>query len=106
MSKKSKKKKVDNNLGFLFGSSAVLVVLAISAFNLSVYFGNAVRVEKIEIANDDEQVWLNFLMSNPTYRDGYLELAQKEKERGNLEQYNVLTERARNLDPNSLKIGR
>ena len=54
---------------------------------------------------DDEKVfWGNLIENHPSFRDGYLELADIEMKRGNKLRATNLINQAKRIDPNSLEI--
>lgn len=58
-------------------------------------------IPDIKDLKEERQYWLELTTKNPTYRDGYIELADIDYRLGDLENARVWIEKARVLDPNS-----
>lgn len=53
---------------------------------------------------DEKNYWLNVVKNNPTYVDGYLELAKVDSELGLPDEAKIYIKTAYRLQPNYLKI--
>jgi len=53
---------------------------------------------------DERMFWANLIENHPSFRDGYLELADIEMKRGNELQVTNLINQAKKFDPNSSEI--
>lgn len=59
-----------------------------------------------DLTTKEIEYWTTFLESYPTYKDGWLELAKLEYQRGNLEKARLSLQKAENVDPNSEEVKR
>ena len=89
---------------------AVCILLALSVFNLKLYFRTNQEVfsqvlgEKSDKLENDKLFWQEFVFDNPTYLDGWIMLTKVNLELGNLEEAKAALEKARTLNPNSEEI--
>lgn len=96
---------------FLCSCCAVLFLLFIVGFNFE-NFLTSKRVLGIETQNqiyaqellkEQKIYWEDFLAENPTYFDGWIELANIDLKLGNLEEAKLSFEKAKTINPNSSK---
>lgn len=105
--KEQKKQKVKNSLVFISSIIVSILVLGLSAFNLSRYFTNLkVLGAKTEDTQNmaSETYWKEFLSQNPTYFDGWIELAKLEEKLQNKEGAQKAIGEAIRINPNSEKL--
>lgn len=109
--KKSKSKNLLNSgLLHLSLSIAVVSLLLISAYNLEVYLlkdkilGARMEKEKRQEELSELKFWEEVVSENPTYRDGWIEIARISWELGNKDYAIGAFNTARAIDPNSEKI--
>lgn len=53
-----------------------------------------------ESTDEAKKYWQDIVTHYPSFRDGYIALAQIEKDKGNLEAARILLEEAKKLSPN------
>ncbi|MEK7112191.1 MAG: tetratricopeptide repeat protein [Patescibacteria group bacterium] len=96
---------------FLYSCCAVIFLLFIAGFNFENFLASK-RVLGTETQNQiyeqellkyQKIYWKDFLAENPTYFDGWIELAQIELKLGNLEEAKLSFEKAKTINPNSSK---
>lgn len=89
---------------FLFGGFC-FVCLGLSTVNF-VYLGKSETKVLGASYDSSEEItyWEGIVTQNPTFQDGWLELARLEYENGNLEKFNLFLQKAKDIDPNSSKI--
>ena len=89
---------------------ATIILVALSLFNLSLYFtkGKPERNKKVlgtEIVVYREiYYWKGLLEANPQYLEGWLELAKIEYSIGNYEEAKNAVSKASEIDPNSEEL--
>ena len=97
---------------FLCSCCAVIFLLFIAGFNFEKFLASQRRVLGIETQNqiyeqellkEQKIYWENFLAENPTYFDGWIELANIDLKLGNLEEAKLSFEKAKTINPNSSK---
>lgn len=104
MLKTAQNSKFSNHLFDFVFLSLTLVVLSLSMFSLSTYFAN--RKPEIKVLGSqidlekEEQFWQDVVTHTPTYRDGWIELAKIEAEKGNALKAQIHLSRALEIDPN------
>ena len=80
---------------------AVLGVIVLSMLNIAVYCsGYTLPKKTLSIHDDGYDFWKSIVNKHPSYRDGYLMLAQIEKKRGNIYESLKLLDKADDIDPN------
>lgn len=95
------------DLVYLCSCCAAIVLLLLTGFNINKFLeskkvlGTAVDVSGIQ---NEKTYWLQMVSQNPTYRDGYLELAVIDNTLGNKEESLIYFQKAKSIDPNSQKI--
>lgn len=103
---KEKKVNIKKEFIFLCTSCAVIVLLAIAGFNIESFLnGDKVLGAQTETTNSSESqervFWENFLVQNPRYLDGWLELAKIYTKEGNAEGAKNAIKKAVEINPNS-----
>lgn len=92
-------------LGFL-----TTLCLGVSLVNINIFLDKqkvlGVSAQTIPVVSQaqlkqERDFWLNIINQNPTYRDGYVELADIEKQLGNGDSAMKMLEIAKSIDPNS-----
>ena len=110
--KKAKKASFKKQLIFLCSCCAVIFLLFITGFNFENFLaGKRVlgiktqnqRYEQ-ELLKEQKIYWKDFLTENPTYLDGWIELANIELKLENLEEAKLSLDKAKAIDPNSSKV--
>jgi hypothetical protein len=102
--KETKKDIVGSNLIFIFSISLVFFILTLSIINFKHYFSNSkVLGAQTEVKSNliNETYWREFLIQNPTYFDGWIELTKTEIESNNKDAANKALFTAEKIDPNS-----
>ena len=96
------------NAKFLLIISFFLSILTLVTFNLqNISLGRQVLGAKTEIATEtrkEKEFWLTFLEENPSYFEGWTELAILEYGEGNLAKADEYYLKAKTIDPNSEKL--
>lgn len=109
-SKKRPKEDLKSAIIHFASCCSVIIILFAVSFNIQTYFTNQkVLGARTEVKTDngllDQKIfWEKIVSQNPTYRDGFLTLAQIENELGNSDSAQKALEKARQIDPNSEKI--
>jgi cytochrome c-type biogenesis protein CcmH/NrfG len=101
-----------NTLKLFCISCAVFVLLFISFFNIKTLLSpkkvlgtqTEAKIEELKNLRTEEKYWEDFLVKNPTYLDGWIELTRIEIEIGNNTKAKEVLAKAREIDPNSPKI--
>lgn len=96
-------------LAFITSLSAFLILTNITTFFESKKVLGIATTQAQESAPTfeyEKKYWLDIVSKHPTYRDGYLELAQIEIDLGNKEKAALYIQKARMIDPNSSIIAR
>lgn len=103
MPKQSAKNKLE--LKFLFSCFCVITVLFLAGFSLNNYFSKP-RVLGTETPDFSEKIlfWENIVSENPTYIDGWLELAKVTYEHGDKDYAIGALNSAKAINPNSEKV--
>lgn len=86
---------------------AIIILLLVAGLNIDKFFSNQkVLGEKTDITPllDEKAYWQDLVDKNPTYIDGYLQLAKVDIEAGNRNEALEFIKTALQLDPNSTKI--
>ena len=91
---------------------AILIVAALSVFNLAIFSSsNQKGVLSLKTVLDSNQVllqeklfWEAFLINNPTYFSGWIELVKIEVQLENVESAKNALQKARGINPNSDEI--
>lgn len=90
---------------FFASSIAVVAILFLSAVNLNLYTKNdppKSNVLGVNIQRDEEiGYWKDLLSENPDYLPGWVELAKLEKEKGDIEGFEITVDNVKAIDPNS-----
>ena len=110
--KKTKKGFFKKQLLFLCSCCAVVLLLFVASFNLENFLaGKRVlgtetqnQIYEQELLKEQKLYWEEFLAENPTYLDGWIELAYSELELGNLEEAILSLDKAKAIGPNSSKV--
>ena len=100
------KSKTKISLSSLYILCVTLILIALSIFNLAFYLfkeNREVLGTKTETSKEIT-FWYDFLANNPTYKEGWLELAKLEYERGNFASAKEALEQAEKIDPNSEEL--
>ena len=106
MSKKQQKK-MELPLVKLQIISIIILLFSLALFNFSNYFAESRKTYVLGAeSNYDELVsfWQNFLINNPTYKPGWIRLAELEFERGNTIEATSAFRKAYQVDPNSPEL--
>jgi len=109
--KKSSKKRfgIKREIMFLCACCACMVFLTLSLINLNLFVDNK-RVLGVSyeqpVRNTSSEIafWQEFLAKNPTYFDGWIELAGLKFEAGDKESGYSALNKARQINPNSEKL--
>ncbi|CAN5295534.1 hypothetical protein BH10PAT1_BH10PAT1_7850 [soil metagenome] len=86
---------------------AIIALLSITTLNINKYLdsqkvlGTSIDVTPLQ---NERLYWQTLVSQNPTYIDGYLELAKVNVELSNKVEAEIYINKALSLDPNSLKI--
>lgn len=98
-------KKVKNVEILFLTTIGVFFILTLTWINITSPRAKTIRVLGVETSPDTERLyWENIVEKNPTYRDGFIELAKIETERGNTVASEKLLEKAKLIDPNSINL--
>lgn len=106
----SKKEELKKHLLFLCSCCSLILLLFLSSFNLNSFLvskkvlGASVEASQNEELQRQKTYWENFLSGNPTYLDGWLELAQIELKLGDLGYALGALNTAKAINPNSEKV--
>lgn len=108
---RAKKEKVKHNFKkdfmYLCSCCAAIALLFLTGLNINKFIdsrkvlGTTVDTSGIE---NEKAYWLQMVSQNPTYRDGYLELAIIDSTLGYKEESLMYFKKAKSIDPNSQKI--
>lgn len=86
---------------------AIIVLLTIASINLNNYLNSqkvlGASVDASPLQNE-KNYWQDLVSKNPSYVDGYLQLAKVSVELGNTNEAQSFINKAISLDPNSTKI--
>jgi cytochrome c-type biogenesis protein CcmH/NrfG len=107
-----KKKKCIRNLKkellYLCSCCSLIILLFLASFNIESFLSRAqvlgAQTQKGSTLVGQARYWEDFLSKNPTYLDGWLELAQIEYELGNTNYALGALNSARAINPNSPKV--
>lgn len=86
---------------------AIIFLLTLTSININKFLntkkvlGASVNVTPLQ---NEKSYWQNLVDENPTYVDGYLQLAKVDVELGNVNEATTFINKALSLDPNSSKI--
>jgi tetratricopeptide (TPR) repeat protein len=86
---------------------AIITLLIITGVNINNYLNSQkVLGASVDISplQNEKVYWQNIVNANPTFVDGYLQLAKVEVELGNTNEATNFIAKALSLDPNSSKI--
>jgi len=93
---------------FLCSCCATLVLLTLSVFNLELSKNNKVLGFTVETTQRDLageiSFWQDFVNSNPSYFDGWVELATLKLESGDLQESLFAYQKAVEINPNSTRL--
>lgn len=109
--KHSKKERVKKGVLFLCSCCAVFLLLLLSGLNLNSYLirqkvlGTKAAVPSESTITQEKLFWENFLKENPTYFDGWIELAKINIKLGNQNEARDALLKAEKINPNSDKLG-
>ena len=100
------KSKTKISLSSLYILCVTLILIALSIFNLAFYLFKENREVLGTTTETSNEIgfWYDFLANNPTYKDGWLELARLEYDEGNLASAKESLEQAEKIDPNSEEL--
>lgn len=108
---RAKKEKVKHNFKkdfmYLCSCCAAIALLFLTGLNINKFIdskkvlGATIDTSGIE---NEKAYWLQMVSQNPTYRDGYLELAIIDSTLGYKEESLMYFKKAKSIDPNSQKI--
>ncbi|KKR00092.1 MAG: hypothetical protein UT24_C0017G0018 [Candidatus Woesebacteria bacterium GW2011_GWB1_39_12] len=104
--KMKNKSKTKISLSSLYVLCVILILIALSIFNLAFYLFKENREVLGTTTETSNEIgfWYDFLANNPTYKDGWLELARLEYDEGNLASAKESLEQAEKIDPNSEEL--
>ena len=110
--KRVKKTSFKKQLIFLCSCCAVVLLLFVAGANLENFLdskrvlGLKTQNQKYEqqLLKEQKLYWENFLAKNPTYLDGWIELANIELALGNPEEAQLSLEQAKTISPNSSSV--
>ena len=110
--KKTKKGFFKKQLLFLCSCCAVVLLLFVASFNLENFLaGKRVlgtetqnQIYEQELLKEQKLYWEEFLAENPTYLDGWIELANIELKLGKTEEAKLSLDKAKAIGPNSSKV--
>ncbi len=94
----------------LYLACGILILTALSIFNLSLYYlgGRSQKKERVlgltSPVDQEVSYWQGLLDFNPEYLEGWLELAKIEVSKGNYSEAKEFILKAENIDPNSGKV--
>lgn len=105
-------KKDKSKVAYVLAFCAVLIVTALSVFNIALFSSsNQKGVLGLKTVTDSNQVllqeklfWEAFLINNPTYFSGWIELVKIEVQLENVESAKKALQKARGINPNSDEI--
>lgn len=96
------------NAKFLFAVSLLFSVLTLITFNVQTISVSkrvlGAQTVAVRAAEKEREFWFNFLNENPTYLEGWVELAVLEYDEGNVEAAEEYYLKAKSIDPNSEKL--
>ncbi|MEM2145265.1 MAG: tetratricopeptide repeat protein [Candidatus Jordarchaeaceae archaeon] len=110
LKKEIKTKKKGNKKSFILNFKTLtvyLLLILLSLFNLSVYLAKTKKPAVDEVEKNlhrEIHYWRNFLSENPTYRNGWLKLAELEVQTGNQQSAKDSLDKASAIDPNSPEV--
>ncbi|HWA52285.1 MAG TPA: hypothetical protein VG895_04480 [Patescibacteria group bacterium] len=107
--KSKKSKKVNYKIYFIHYSYCliIIVLLLVAGFNINNFLndqkvlGASVDVTPLQ---NEKNYWENLIHQNPSYVDGYLQIAKVDVEMSNKKEAYLYIQKALELDPNSTKI--
>ena len=110
--KKTKRGTFKKQLIFLCSCCAVVLLLFVASFNLENFLaGKRVlgiktqnQIYEQELLKEQKLYWEEFLAENPTYLDGWIELANIELKLGKTEEAKLSLDKAKAIGPNSSKV--
>jgi len=110
--KKAKRGSLKKQLIFLCSCCAVVLLLFVAGFNLESFLADKRvlglktqnRIDEQQLLKEQKLYWEEFLAENPTYLDGWIELANIELKLGNLEEAKLSLDKAKAIGPNSSKV--
>lgn len=111
MEKRTNKKEKSKVVGILF-FCAVLIVTALSVFNIALFsssnqkgvLGLKTVLNSNQVLLQERLFWEAFLINNPTYFSGWIELVKIEVQLENIESAKNALQKARFINPNSDEI--
>ncbi len=96
------------NAKHLLSVSLLLSVLTLITFNVqNISVGKKVlgaATSKVRQSEKEKEFWVEFLDKNPTYLEGWVELAILEYEKGDLVKADEYYLKAKDINPNSEKL--
>lgn len=108
--KKSKRIKLKKQFVFLCSCCAVILVLLISAFNFENFLTNQ-KVLGAQSGSSEQELlleqkifWEDFIVENPTYLDGWIELTKINLKLEDIESAKFSLKMAEEINPNSIKV--
>ncbi|SRR5258708_3135010 len=107
--KSTHRKKISYKPFFLhyLGCLSIVPVLILTSINFNkVLTNNKVLGASIDTSSlqTEKLYWQKIIVDNPTYTDGYLQLAKVDTELGNKNEAKFFIDKAISLEPNSTKI--
>lgn len=110
--KKTKRGFFKKQLVFLCSCCAVIILLFIAGINFENFLAskrvlgikNQNQIYEQELLMEQKIYWKVFLAENPTYLDGWIELANIELKLGKLEEAKLSLDKAEAISPNSSKV--
>ncbi len=97
------------SISYFLSCLAVIILLSLSIVNINKFLSKQ-KVLGAQVTTDtsnlesEKTFWQKVIKENPTYRDGYLELALLDNTLGNKTDSLKNFEKAKSIDPNSPKI--
>ncbi len=90
----------------------IILILILSLFNLIIYFsstpkqilGLRMEVNTNSVLETQKEFWNKLLSKNPTYVDGWMELAKIEVQLENIDNAKKAIDRAKKIEPNSKSV--
>lgn len=106
LTKPSKKFIQYSSLGFVTTISLFLIIINVTTVLnkqkvLGVATAQALEAPNRNQLESERQFWLDMVSKNPTYRDGYLEVADIDLQLGNRLEAREMIDKSKQVDPNS-----